>query len=93
MLYGVKPNMPSLPTAEIRRKFYGEAKEDEIHQTLLHARDVARRNNKDAQDDSKEDHDRKVKVHNFQINHLVLLEEHSFLHNNLKLAPKWSEPH
>ena len=59
MLYGVEPNMPSLPTADVRRKFYGEAKEDEIHQTLLYARDVARRNNEDAQDDSKEDHDKK----------------------------------
>ena len=93
MLYGVEPNMPSLPTADVRRKFYGEAKEDEIHQTLLHARDVARRNNEDAQDESKEDHDKKVKVHNFQLNQLVLLDEHSFLHKNLKLAPKWSGPH
>ena len=93
MLYGVEPNMPSLPAANVRRKFYGEAKEDEIHQTLLYARDVARRNNQDAQDDYKEDHDRKVKVHNFQLNQLVLLDEHSFLHKNQKLAPKWSGPH
>ena len=73
--------MPSLPTADARRVFVGEAKEDEIHQTLLHARDVARRNNEDVQDYSKEDHDRKAKAHNFQLNQLVLLDEHSFLQN------------
>ena len=53
MLYGVEPNMPSLPTANVKRKLYGEAKEDEIHQKLLHAIVVARRNNKNAQDENK----------------------------------------
>ena len=85
MLYGVEPNMPSLPANDVRRKFYVETKEDEI--------DIARRNNEDAQDDSKKHHDKMVKVHNFQINQLVLLVEHRFLHKNLKLVPKWSGPH
>jgi hypothetical protein len=76
----------------VRRKFYGEAKEDKIHQTLLYARNVARRNNEDSIDKSKEDHDKKVIVHNIQGGQLVLLDEHSFLHKNLKLAAKWSGP-
>jgi hypothetical protein len=56
--------------ANVRQKFYVEAKEDEIHQTLGFARDVARRNNKDSIDEE-EDHDNEVTVHNFQ-NQLVL---------------------
>ncbi len=31
--------------------------------------------------------------HKFLPNQLVLLDEHSFLHKNQKLAPKWSGPH
>jgi len=31
--------------------------------------------------------------HSFLENQLVLLDEHSFLHKNAKLAPKWSGPH
>jgi hypothetical protein len=58
MTIGVEPIMPSFLAANIRRKFYGEAKEDKIYQTLLCARDVARRNNEDSIHESKEDHDR-----------------------------------
>jgi hypothetical protein len=93
MTIRVKPNMPSFPAANVRRKFYSEAKEDEIHQFLLYARDIARRNIEDSNDESKEDHDMKVTVDNFQEGQLVLLNEHSFLHKNLKLAAKWSGPH
>jgi hypothetical protein len=38
-------------------------------------------------------YDSKAVPHKFLLNQLVLLDEHSFLHKNLKLAPKWSGPH
>jgi hypothetical protein len=57
MKFGVKPNMPSLLAAKTRRKFYVEAKQDEINQTLLSARDISGRNNDDIIDESKEDQD------------------------------------
>jgi hypothetical protein len=37
MTFGVEPKHAYI----VRRKFYGEAKEDEIHQTFLFSRDVA----------------------------------------------------
>jgi hypothetical protein len=48
MTFGVGTNLPSLTEAIERRKFFYEAKDDEIHKTLLFARDIAHRNNEDA---------------------------------------------
>jgi hypothetical protein len=38
-------------------------------------------------------YDLKAALHKFLPQQLVLLDEHSFLHKNLKLAPKWLGPH
>jgi hypothetical protein len=38
-------------------------------------------------------YDLKAAPHTFLPQQLVLLDEHSFLHKNQKLAPKWSGPH
>ena len=60
---------------------------------LLTARDVARRNNKDATQMSQTNVNKQASPHSFSLGQLVLLDEHSFLGKNTKLAPKWSGPH
>jgi len=93
LTYGLEARQPGLPGPEVRRKFYGESSTDELLLRLLAARNVARQNNQEASDQAKEDHDRKATPHAFAANQLVLLDEHSFLHKNAKLAPNWSGPH
>ncbi|MFM7188328.1 MAG: RNase H-like domain-containing protein, partial [Armatimonadota bacterium] len=93
LTYGIEALQPGFPTADIRRKFYGESSSDELMQRLLYARDVARQNNQLATDRAEADHNRKAQPHQFKEQQLVLLDEHSFLHKNAKLAPKWSGPH
>jgi hypothetical protein len=93
LTYGMEPRMPGIPGPEIRRKFYGESTTDERIQRLLFARDIARRHNEEATEKTKRDYDKKATPHNFTVGQLVLLDEHSFLHKNTKLAPKWSGPH
>jgi hypothetical protein len=60
---------------------------------LLIARNVARQNNEDASDVARTQFDSKAAPHKFLPHQLVPLDEHSFLHKNQKLAPKWSGPH
>jgi hypothetical protein len=93
LTFGMLPRMPNFPAPDLDRKFYGESTAAELHQRLLFARDLARRNNIEATDKMKEFHDRKGAPHNFISGQWVLLDEHSFLHKNTKLAPKFSGPH
>jgi len=89
----MEPRLPTLPTPDIRRKFYGESTTDDIIRKLLFAREVARQNNEHASDAARQQFDTKAAPHNFSPQQLVLMDEHSFLHKNQKLAPKWSGPH
>jgi len=93
LTFGMEPRLPNLPTPDLRRKFYGESSTDDIIRKLLIARDIARQNNEDASDNARVQYDSKAMPHKFLPNQLVLLDEHSFLHKNQKLAPKWSGPH
>ncbi len=54
---------------------------------------MARQNNKDTSDTAHQQFDSAAKPHKFLPQQLVLLDEHSFLSKNQKLAPKWSGPH
>jgi hypothetical protein len=54
---------------------------------------VARQNNEDSNDQAKIQFDAKAAPHKFLPNQLVVLDEHSFLGKNQKLATKWSGPH
>jgi hypothetical protein len=54
---------------------------------------VAHQNKEDASDIVHQQFDSKAAPHKFQLQQLVLLDEHSFLGKNQKLAPKWSGPH
>jgi hypothetical protein len=65
----------------------------ELYQTMMFARDTARRYNEEAADNYKSYYDKKAAPHNYKVHQLVLLDEHSFLGLNTKLAPKWSGPH
>jgi hypothetical protein len=95
LTYGIEPRLPSFPTPDLRRTFYGESEAAEMHQRLLLARKLAMENNLIATEKTKEYFDRanKAKAHSFVNNQLVLLEEYNFLGRNTKLCPKWSGPH
>jgi hypothetical protein len=90
LTFGIEPQLPTLPTPDIRSKFYGESTNDYIICKLLFAREVARQNNKDSANAARIQVDTWASPHKFLLQQLVLLGEHSFLHKNQKLAPKWS---
>jgi hypothetical protein len=93
LTFGMEPQLPNLPTPDLCWKFYGELSTDDIIRKLLIACNVACQNNEDASDAARMQYDSKAVPHKFLPQQLVLLDEHSFLHKNQKLAPKWSGPH
>jgi len=93
LTFGLEPRQPQFPGPDVRRKFYGESTTDELLHRLMTARDVARRNNEVVSAKNELYHNQRAEPHNFQKGQLVLLDEHSFLHKNAKLAPKWTGPH
>jgi hypothetical protein len=93
LTFGLEARLPSFLTTDLRRKFYGETASDEMVQRLLYARDLARRHNEESSEQYRHQFDKKANPHSYQPQQLVLLDEHSFLHKNAKLAPNWSGPH
>jgi hypothetical protein len=93
LTYGMEPRLPTLPTPDLRRKFYGESTTDDLIRKLLLTRDIARRNSEVASEEAERQFNKKAEPHAFLPDQLVLLDEHSFLAKNQKLAPKWSGPH
>jgi hypothetical protein len=93
LTFGMELRLPNLPTPDLRRKFYGKSSTDDIIRKLLIARNVARQNNEEASYVARTQFDSKAAPHKLLPHQLVLLDEHSFLHKNQKLAPKWSGPH
>jgi hypothetical protein len=89
----MEPRLPTLPMPDLQRKFYGESTTDDISHKMLFAREVACQNKEDASDIARQQFDNKAAPHKFLPQQLVLMDEHSFLHKNQKLAPKWSGPH
>jgi hypothetical protein len=59
LTYGQEPRLPNLPTPDLRRKFYGESSSAELYQTMMFARDTARRYNEEASDNYKSYYDKK----------------------------------
>jgi len=82
-----------MPAPDLRRKFYGESTTDDLIRKLLLTRDIARRNSEVASEENEKQFNKKAEPHAFLPDQLVLLDEHSFLAKNQKLAPKWSGPH
>jgi hypothetical protein len=93
LTYGMEPRLPTLPTPDLRQKFYGESTTDDLIRKLLLTRDIARRNSEVASEETKRQFNKKAEPHAFLPDQLVLLDEHSFLAKNQKLAQKWSGPH
>jgi hypothetical protein len=93
LTYGMEPRLPSLPTPDLRQKFYGESSTDDIIRKLLLTRDIARRNSEVASDEAERQFNKKAEPHAFLPDQLELLDEHSFLAKKQKLAPKWLGPH
>jgi len=89
----MEPRLPTLPTPDLRRKFYGESSTDDLIRKLLLTRDIARRNSEVASEEAEKQFNKSAQPHAFLPDQLVLLDEHSFLAKNQKLAPKWSGPH
>ncbi len=93
LTFGMEPQLPALPTPDLRRKFYGESTTDDLIRKLLLTRDIARRNSELASEEVEKQFNKNAQPHAFLPDQLVLLDEHSFLAKNQKLAPKWSGPH
>ena len=93
LTFGVEPRLPNFPEPDLRRKFYGESDADELKLRLLRARQIAYENNLETTEKAKEYFDKKVKPTDYKLGQYVLLDEHSFLGKNTKLAPKYSGPH
>ena len=92
LLYGMKPRTPSLPAADIQRKFYGESFASERLQILQKAREIAKQNIESSQIKYKEQHDKHAQNHDFSIGQQVWYSQTDFLKVNRKLAPKWIGP-
>jgi hypothetical protein len=93
LTFGMEPRLLALPTPDLRRKFYGESTTDDLIRKLLLTRDIARRNSEVASEEAERQFNKSAQPHAFLPEQLVLLDEHSFLAKNQKLAPKWSGPH
>jgi hypothetical protein len=89
----MKPLLPALPTPDLRQKFYGKSSTDDLICKLLLTQDIARRNSEVASDEAERQLNEKAEPHSFLPDQLVLLDEHSFLTKNQKLASKLSGPH
>jgi hypothetical protein len=87
------PQLPALPAPDLWRKFYVESTTYNLIQKRLITRDIARRNSEVAYEEPEKQFIKKAKPHAFLPDQLVLLDEHSFLAKNQKLAAKWSGPH
>jgi hypothetical protein len=85
----MEPQLPALLTLDLRRKFYGKTKTNDLICKLLIAQNVAPQNIADASNLTHLQFDSKAAMHKFLLKQLFLLDEHSFLSKNQKLAPKW----
>jgi hypothetical protein len=52
LTFGMEPRLPTLPTPDLRRTFYGESSTDDLIRKLLLTRDIARRNSEVASEEA-----------------------------------------
>jgi len=91
-IYGMKPQMPSIPGQDIQRKFYGESFSGERLQILQKARQIAKEHIEEKQKEYKIQHDKKAKAHDFSMGQKVWYAQTNFIGKNKKLAPKYCGP-
>ncbi len=70
----MEPRLPTLPTPDLRRKFYGESSTDDLIRKLLLTRDIARRNSEVASDEAEKQFNKTAQPHAFLPDQLVLLD-------------------
>jgi hypothetical protein len=89
LTYGVHPTLPN----EITTPQYGSDLPEDIMARLQIARNIAREHMEKATEIYTQQFDKHSKVRSFSVGQPVLLDEHSFLGKNTKLAPKYTGPH
>jgi hypothetical protein len=89
LTYGTMPTMPT----EITSPQYGSDLPSDIMMRLQIARNIARQHMDNATQEYKAQFDKHSTPKIFKKGDPVLLDEHSFLGKNTKLAPKYSGPH
>ncbi len=93
LLFGVKPQLPSLPAPEIKRAHYGESFAAERLQILQHARKMAHETATDQGKKYKFNYDTKAQPHKFKIGQKIFLNDSTSLGKNSKLSPNWTGPY
>ncbi len=89
LTYGVHPTLRN----KITSPQYGSDLPEDIMARLQIARNIAREHMEKTTEVYKMQFDKHAKIISFSIGQLVLLDEHSFLGKNAKLAAKYSGPH
>jgi len=93
LLFGVRPQLPSLPPPEIQQKHYGESFPAERLQLQQHANQVAHKNAEQQGLKYKLSFDQNAAPHKFKVNQKVWLSDTTVLGKNPKLTPKWVGPY
>jgi hypothetical protein len=92
LLFGTKPQLPSFPNPDIQRVHYGESTSAERYQLLQKIRFITKNSATTNQQTVKDNFDKTVLPHSFNINNLVWYEDFAPLGKNPKLTPKWQGP-
>jgi Integrase core domain len=92
LTYGLEARLPTFFAPDFRRLHDPDKSENNLLETLHHARDLAAENNLLATDKQKEYFDRNASHHTFHEGQYVLLNNFNFPNKNRKLAPKFSGP-
>jgi len=92
LTFGLEAHLPAFFVPDFCCMHDPDSANDNLLQTLHHARDLAVQTNLLATDKQKEYFDKKASHHTFHKGQFVLLNEFNFLNKNRKLAPKFSGP-
>jgi hypothetical protein len=92
LTYGLEARLPTFFAPDFRRLHDPDKSDNNLLETLHHARDLAAENNLLATDKQKEYFDKNASHHTFHEGQYVLLNDFNFLNKNIKLAPKFSGP-
>jgi transposase InsO family protein len=93
LLFGVRPQLPSLPAPDIQRVHYGKSFPAERLQMLQHARQVARQHAEQQGIKYKANFDKHSAPHKFALDQKVWPSDTTALGKNPKLMPKWLGPY
>jgi hypothetical protein len=92
LLFGENARLPSFPNEDIQKVHYGETSAAERFNLLQKLRKIAHENATLNGQKTKEQFDKKVLPHSFQIGDKVLISNDFDTTKNSKLVPKWKGP-